>query len=289
MKFLKRKMVVAAAIIGVALALPGVAEAAKAPPRYSATTIGDIVQLHDNKTDMTVSVLIGTSNAYEIVVHGKNAISMNTPSTTALRNNPGLNGIPFLAPFAIRLDEMAFYANGKKYSFDPGMGNIRPPIPTHGLFTGTHEWKLVTAKADANSATVVNKLEFYRYPDWMKQFPFAQTYTMTYRLKDGSLEVNLKIDNLSNQPLPVSVGYHPYFSLPETDRNHWSLEFSANTHWIGAGPGALPTGEKEPSDTFFGGDHHDVPLSRLADKRFDDVFSDLERDSQGRAKFNSDR
>jgi aldose 1-epimerase len=269
-------------IIGIALALPGMATAANAPARYSVKTIGDIVQLHDNKTDSTVSVLTGTSNAYEFVVHGRNVISMNIPSTTALRNNPGLNGIPFLAPFANRLDEMAFYANGKKYSFDPGIGNVRAPIPQQGFVNSTHDWKLVAARADADGAYVVSKLDFYRNPDWMKQFPFAQTYTMTVRLKNGTLEVNTRIDNLSTQPLPVSIGYHPYFALPETDRNHWSLDFGAETHWLET-DAHLPTGEKETSDTFFGGDHHNVPLSRFADKRFDEVFSDLDRDAQGRA------
>jgi aldose 1-epimerase len=282
LKILTRKMAVTSMVIGVALALPGIANAAKAPARYSVKTIGDVVQLHDNKTDSTVSVLIGTSNAYEFVVHGKNVISMNIPSTTALRNNPGLNGIPFLAPFANRLDEMAFYANGKKYSFDPGIGNVRSPIPQQGFVNSTHDWKLVKAKADAKSAYVVNKLDFYRNPDWMKQFPFAQTYTMTIRLKDGTLEVNTRIDNLSAQPLPVSIGYHPYFAVPETDRNHWSLDFGAETHWLET-DAHLPTGEKETSDTFFGGDHHNVPLSRFTDKRFDEVFSDLDRDAQGRA------
>ena len=228
LKRLKRRMAATSMIIGVALALPGIADAAKAPAtRYSVKTIGDIVQLHDNKTDSTVSVLTGTSNAYEFVVHGKNVLSMNIPSTTALRNNPGLNGVPFLGPFANRLDEMAFYANGKKYSFDPGLGNVRSPIPQQGFLNGTHDWKLITAKADANSAYVVSKLDFYRNPDWMKQFPFAQTYTMTIRLKNGTLEVNTRIDNLSTQPLPVSIGYHPYFAVPETDRNHWSLDFGA--------------------------------------------------------------
>jgi aldose 1-epimerase len=256
--------------------------AGAAPARYSVKTIGDIVQLRDNKTDSTVSVLTGTSNAYEFVVHGKNVISMNIPSTTALRNNPGLNGIPFLGPFANRLDEMAFYANGKKYSFDPGLGNVRSPIPQQGFLNSTHDWKLISAKADGKGATVVSKLEFWRHPDWMKQFPFAQTYTMTIRLKDGVLEVNTRIDNLSTDPLPVSIGYHPYFALPETDRNHWSLDFGAETHWIET-DAHLPTGEKESADTFFGGDHHNVPLSRFADKRFDEVFSDLDRDAQGRA------
>jgi aldose 1-epimerase len=252
----------------------------KAPAkRYSVKTIGDIVRLHDNKTDSTVSVLTGTSNAYEFVVRGKNMISMNIPSTTTLRNNPGLNGIPFLGPFADRLDEMAFYANGKKYSFDPGLGNVRSPIPQQGFLNSTHDWNLVTAKADANTAYLVSKLDFYRNPDWMKQFPFAQTYTMTIRLKDGVLEVNTRIDNLSTQSLPVSIGYHPYFALPETDRNHWSLDFGADTHWIEA-DAHLPTGEKETSDTFFGGDHHNVPLSRFTDTRFDEVFSDLDRDAR---------
>ena len=267
-------------ILGAALMVPGAVDAAT--ERYTVKTIGDIVQLHDNKADATVSVLTGTSNAYEFVVHGKNVISMNIPSTTALRNNPGLNGVPFLGPFANRLDEMAFYANGKKYSFDPGLGNVRSPIPQQGFLNSTHDWKLVSAKADANGATVVSKLDFYRHPDWIKQFPFAQTYTMTIRLKDGVLEVNTKIDNLSTDPLPVSIGYHPYFALPETDRNHWSLDFGAETHWLET-DAHLPTGEKETADKFFGGDHHNVPLSRFTDKRFDEVFSDLDRDAQGRA------
>ncbi|HEY4076587.1 MAG TPA: aldose 1-epimerase [Rhizomicrobium sp.] len=269
-------------ILGTVLIFQGTAHAATPDGRYTIKTIGDIVQLHDSKTDATVSVLTGTSNAYEFVVHGKNVISMNIPSTTALRNNPGLNGVPFLGPFANRLDEMAFYANGKKYSFDPGLGNVRSPIPQQGFLNSTHDWKLVTAKADADSAYVVSKLDFYRNPDWIKQFPFAQTYTMTIRLKDGALEVNTRIDNLSKDPLPVSIGYHPYFALPESDRNHWSLDFGAQTHWLET-DAHLPTGEKETADKFFGGNHHNVPLSRFTDKRFDEVFSDLDRDTEGRA------
>lgn len=283
---LKRKAIAAGVFIAVALALPAIAQTAKpakAPAsRYSVKTIGDIVQLRDNRADATVSVLTGTSNAYEFVVRGKNVFSMNIPSTTAVRNNPGLNGMPFLAPWANRLDQMAFYANGKKYNFDPELGNVRAPIPSQGFLTNTHDWKLVSAKADANGATVVSKVEFWRNPDWMKQFPFAQTYTMTIRLKDGVLEVNTKIDNLSKDPLPVVIGFHPYFALPEGTRNDWSLDFGARTHWIGT-EAHLPTGETQPSENFFGGDRHNVPLMRLADRRLDDVFGDLDRDAQGRA------
>ena len=283
---LKRTTMAVGIFLATALTLPVMAQTAtpaKVPTsRYTVKTIGDIVQLRDNRSDATVSVLTGTSNAYEFVVRGKNVFSMNIPSTTALRNNPGLNGMPFLGPFANRMDEMAFYANGKKYNFDPELGNVRSPLPQQGFLHNTHDWKLVSARADANGATVVSKLEFWRNPDWMKQFPFAQTYTMTIRLRDGVLEVNTKIDNLSTQPLPVSIGYHPYFALPEGDRNKWSLDFGARTHWIGT-DAHLPTGETQSAEKFFGGDRHSVPLMRLADKRLDDVFGDLDRDAQGRA------
>ena len=41
--------------------------------------------------------------------------------------------------------------------------------------------------------------------------------------------------------------------------------------------------ETEPADAFWGGDRRQVPLSRFATRTIDDLFSDLERDADGRA------
>ena len=57
-------------------------------------------------------------------------------------------GIPFLAPWANRLDEQAFYANGKRYAFDMELGNVRGEHPIHG-FLAAAKWEVVEAKADA--------------------------------------------------------------------------------------------------------------------------------------------
>jgi len=129
---------------------------------------------------------------------------------------------------------------------------------------------------------VVSRLDFYRNPDWMKQFPFAQTYTMTIRLKDGVLEVNTRIDNLSTQPLPVSIGYHPYFALPETDRNQLVARLRRRD--------SLDRNRRPPADRREGNRRHVLwrrsprcSTQSLRDKRFDEVFSDLDRDAQGRA------
>jgi aldose 1-epimerase len=267
-----------AILLALALAVLARAPMAAAQARYSAKQIGDIVQLRDNRADMTVSVMTSHSNAYEMVVKGQNLIRMTFASVDDFRARPGLNGIPLLAPFANRLDEQAFYANGKKYNFDMELGNVRGTIPIHGYLSAAKDWKLVEAKADGKAAWVTTKLEFYRNPQWMKQFPFAHTFQMTYRLEDGVLEVQTRIENLSIEPMPVAIGFHPYFQLTDSTREDWTLSIGAKTQWLLA-PNKIPTGETEPIEKFLP-DPHAVPLK---DFDLDHVFGDLERDAQGRA------
>lgn len=251
---------------------------------YSAETMGDVVQLRDATTDTTVSILTPVSNAYEMVVNGQNILRMRIQSVDDMRARPRLNGIPLLAPFANRLDDTAFYANGKKYNFDVELGNIRSPIPIHGYVTDANAWQVQEVNADETGAWVTSTLDFYRIPEYMQQFPFAHTLTMTYKLSDGALEVRTRIDNLSNEPMPVAIGFHPYFQLTDSVRNEWTLSAPAETHWI-LGPTKIPTGETESAEDFWGGDPRNIALSDFASTDIDDVFSDLERDSQGRATF----
>src|ERR1035437_1297233 len=49
---------------------------------------------------------------------------------------PRLCGVPFLAPWANRLDGDAYWANGKRYLLNPNLGNVRRDgnqKPIHGL------------------------------------------------------------------------------------------------------------------------------------------------------------
>jgi len=261
--------------IAAALSLPIDADA---QARYSAKQTGDVVQLRDAQTDTTVSVMTTVSNAYEMVVKGQNVIRIPFATVDDFRARPGLNGIPLLAPFANRLDETAFYANGKKYNLDMELGNVRGPIPIHGYLSNAKDWKMVEAKADGKAAWVTNRLDFYRNPQWMQQFPFAHTLEMMYRLADGILEVRTKIENLSIEPMPVAIGFHPYFQLTDSTREDWVLSIGAKTQFLLA-DNKIPTGETQPADKFFP-DRKAVPLK---DFDLDHVFGDLDRDAQGRA------
>ncbi len=254
------------------------AAASSAQPRYTATRAGDIVRLHDAEGKMTASVLTTVSNAFEVAVNGHNLLRTPFSSVDEFRAKPGQNGIPLLAPFANRLDEPAFYANGKKYNFDLELGNVRGPIPIHGFLTNATDWALVEARADDRAAWVTCRLEFYRNPQYMQQFPFAHTITMTYRLENGTLEVRTRIDNASREPMPVAIGFHPYFQLTDSPRDAWTLSVAAKTHWI-LSANKIPTGETQEISKRL----PDPRNVTLKDTSLDDVFSDLERDAEGRA------
>src|SRR3954451_7968168 len=270
---MKLLRVVLAAMLALAIAAPARAQ------RYTAKQDGDVVELADATAQMNVSVVWSMSNAWRIQVKGKDLVR-TSPTLADFMARPGLNGMPLLAPFANRLDETAFYANDKKYNFDLELGNVRGPIPQTGYVNGTKAWQLIEAKADQKGAWVTCRLDFYDSPAFMKQFPFAHTITMTYRVADGTLEVRTRLDNLSSEPMPVAIGFHPIFELPDGNRDDWTVSLDAKTHWIEI-PQRLPTGETQPIENFFGSDRTAIQLKKYA--LIDDVFTDLVRDANGRA------
>jgi len=262
----------------VAALLLTVAPAARAQT-YASQQEGRIVRLTDATNQIVVSIVPSVGNvAFEMTVKGHNVLRWPYASLEDFSAKPGLSGIPFMGPWANRLDEQAFYANGRRYAFDMELGNVRGAIPIHGFLSTTDQWKVMEARADGSAAWVTSRLEVFRNPMWMKQFPFAHAIEMTYRLQDGVLEVRTRIDNMSQEPMPVSIGFHPYFQLTDSPRDDWTISVGARTHWLLA-PNKIPTGETQPIERVF-----PAPASApLKDYDLDHVFSDLVRDGSGRA------
>jgi aldose 1-epimerase len=268
---MKRLQLACLALLFCLTTLPATAQ------RYAARREGDVIELTDTATDTRVSIAPSIGNiAFRMTVKGHDILRWPHADMTAFKANPNMTGIPFMGPWINRLDEQAFYANGRRYALDMSLGNVRGAIPIHGFLTGTSEWRVMGVDAAQTGASVTSRLEFYRQPSWMKQWPFAHTIDMTYRLHDGTLEVETTITNMSADPMPVSVGFHPYFQLTDSPRNEWTISIGARTH-LKLSPDKLPTGEAEPLGAPYNGG---VPLR---DFDIDDGFSDLVRDAQGRA------
>ncbi|HEV2355370.1 MAG TPA: aldose 1-epimerase [Puia sp.] len=292
-----------ARIVGVFLLLMATVSFAQ---NYTAEKTTDhgvpIVRLSDAANGVVVSIVPSVGNrAYEMKVHGQNILWFPTDDVSEYVKHPELGGIPLLAPWADLLDEQAFWANGKRYGFNMALGNVRGIMPSHGFVVNSPLWEVTDVTADSQSAHVTSRLEFWKSPDYMAQWPFAQEYEMTYSLSGGILEVKTTISNLSMDPMPISIGYHSFYQIPGVPRDQWSahiparMHVAADEHKISTGemkptdlPDLLPLGGSSLPDGFTSADAW-RSVEGFAAKNpgitFDDGFTDLERDADGRAHF----
>jgi aldose 1-epimerase len=218
-------------------------------------------------------------NAYSLKVAGHEMMYLPYKTLAELAAKPTLCGNPLLWPWANRIDGPTYRVNGKTYALRQELGNLKPDgngLAIHGLLQYWREWKLEHAKADENGAELRSVVEFWRHPSLAAQFPFAHAIHMTYRLADGALTVTTEIENLSTEPLPVSLGYHPYFQVTDAPRDAWHVRVPAGRRYKLSNH-LVPTGETEPNPH--------PPEFSLAGTVVDDVFDTLQREPDGWARF----
>ena len=239
----------------------------------------DIIRLTDVAHGVEVSIAPSIGNrAYQMNVHGKNILYLGAADVGQLKQRPGLSGIPFLAPWANRMADSGFWANGKKYTFNSDLGSLRVAqngIAMHGMISTSPLWEVTSVGADAKSAQVTSRFEFWKYPELMANWPFAHEYEMTYRLADGELEVITTVINRSAEPMPLALGYHPYYNLPDVPRDEAVAHVPAKTAVV-TDSRLVATGEMKPMDL--------PDPTPLKDRTLDNGYTDLIRHN-GRATF----
>ncbi len=239
----------------------------------------EVIRLADAAAGVEVSIAPSIGNrAYELKVHGKNLLY--TPGDlSAIKNSNGINGIPFLAPWGNRMAGGGFWANGKRYVFNPGLHNLNvnaTGIAIHGMLTASPLWEVTELKADKSSAHVTSRLQFWKYPDLMANWPFAQEYAITYTLTSAGLEVSASVKNLSAESEPVAIAFHPYFQIPGVPRAECSAHIPARKH-VETDSGLVATGEFTDSKL--------ADQVSLKNHTFDDGYTDLITDKAGTATF----
>jgi len=240
----------------------------------------ETIQLADTSRGMRLSIAPTIGNiAYEFSVHEKNYLWFPLSGPAELKANPKLCGIPFLSPWANRMDGAEYWVNDRRYALNRGFGNLRwdpNQKPIHGLLLFSPLWTVVSVEANDQHAEAACRLEFWKHAELMTHFPFAHNTTMTYRLAGGSLEVEVAIENVCAEPVPVAVGHHPYFQLHDAPRDEWTAHVAARDHLM-LDPSLIPTGERRPVEF---ADPHPLRARPL-----DDVFANLIRDPDGKARF----
>lgn len=230
----------------------------------------EVLRLTDNSRSIELAIAPSVGNiGYDMQVRGASILLKPPGSLSEWKSNPTWAGIPFLAPWANRIDGDAYWANGEKYLINPYIKISRDHngLPIHGLVLFAPEWRVLRCEAHENGAEAASRLDFWKNPDWMAQFPFAHSIEMTYRLAAGTLEVQIAIENLSEQPMPLCIGFHPWYQIPDCSRDRWTVRVPVREHYTLC-ERLTPTGEKKPAD---------LPESvELDGRHLDDVFGGVD-------------
>ena len=113
--------------------------------------------------------------------------------------------------------------------------------------------------------------------DFGGRWPGRAALDFDWRLERGGLSLRVSAANIGTGPLPMGLGWHPYFALPSGERRQARLWMPARSRTVvGNYDEVLPTGEIEA----VAGGPYDFRASggrALGETYLDDCFTDLER------------
>src|SRR3954454_14969004 len=157
----------------------------------------------------------------------------------------GTMGVPLLHPWANRVVERRFEVAGGRIDVDRAEDSAAADpngLPIHGLLAGHPAWEVLAA----DSGHLAARFDFAAQADLLGAFPFPHELEMDVRLQGARLTVSTTLRPTGEVAVPVSFGYHPYFTLPAVPRAEWEVELPVREHYV-VDERMIPTGEREPA------------------------------------------
>ncbi len=168
--------------------------------------------------------------------------------------------IPLIHPWANRLARRGYRVGDTRVSFRglalPHDGN---GLPMHGNLLGVpFEVRRVT------DTRLIARLDYGRYPDKLRAFPFPHIVTVDARLHPTrGLTIVTEIEPTSERAVPVSFGWHPFLRLPRAPRREWELGWPGCEH-VEVDARVIPTGRRT---------HQPAERAPIAGRTFDDHYA----------------
>lgn len=173
-------------------------------------------------------------------------------------------GIPILYPWANRLGDNTYTAQGVTVTLTPGENGVRPDpngLPIHGVLAAHPGWR-VTAQT-ANELTA--ELDYGADPRLLASFPYPHLLAVGVRLAERTLTVRTTVTATGSTAVPLCFGFHPYLRVPGVARREWIIETPPMRH-LSLDEKGLPTGDAAEAPAASG---------PLGDKAFDDAYDQV--------------
>lgn len=126
-----------------------------------------------------------------------------------------------------RIKDAKFIFNNKEYRLPKN----EDPNHLHGELC-FKEWEVIDYGADdLNGCYITSNFNITEDPSIMEYFPHSITFTFTYRLKEGKLQLSGEVYNSGEEEAPYALGFHPYFPIPKENEKSVILSIPATTEW----------------------------------------------------------
>jgi galactose mutarotase-like enzyme len=172
-------------------------------------------------------------------------------------------GLPLLHPWANRLAGPSYAVDGTDVDLaglglpDDGQGH-----PIHGTMLGPREWTVAWTDAGPAAASLRARFDYGSHPELLRAFPFPHDLVVEATV-DGALSLTTTVRPTGDVAVPISFGYHPYFSMPGASRADVCLSLPARQHAV-LDAGGLPSG---------GSELEAAEALPIGDRTFDDLYA----------------
>lgn len=185
----------------------------------------------------------GLINALRFSSQGKTyEIVAGLPNRAAMVKNDYYRGVA-LYPSLNRLDAGSYEINGKRYQFD--VNETERNNNLHGfLYMLPAVAENLEQHAESGSVSL-------RYPvdGGYVGYPFAADVSIHYKLQSNALSLEFEVVNRHSEPVPVGLGWHPYFCIGDTTVSDMLLQLPA-VDVTEIDDRLLPTGEMRRFDEY---------------------------------------
>lgn len=224
--------------------------------------------LHDDVKDLHATWLVGAGMLGASLTHRGEELLWQGAGAGAYADERKFMGIPFLHPWANRLDRFGYQANGREVELDPASPLLLLDdngLPIHGLLTASRAWSLENLAADEENASMTAAFAFDR-PELLGAFPFEHRVEIEIHLDDRGISVTTTVTATGDEVVPIVFGFHPYLRMPSFPRADWVVSFPVRRQLLLDSKG-IPTGAIEAVQPIHGA---------IGDRTWDDGFDRID-------------
>lgn len=205
-----------------------------------------VITLKDlhSQTSAEIYAFGGVLNAFKLLNNGKNINLVSGFDSVNDAKKNITNGFKSakLSPFVCRMNQGKYLWNDDHLQVEKWFLGKHA---IHGIIYDA-DYRVQAKYADENSASVEL---YYAYPGVEKGYPFPYLIQIIWKLERGNkLSVTTTITNASPTAIPISDGWHPYFTLGDSV-NNYTLQFDSQQQ-IEFDAELIPTGNLISDERF---------------------------------------